>query len=238
MAPTFVQSGNSPISPTAGVTSVIVTFPVATTAQNLIVLAMGGDKNCGALTSIPSGFTAEIVQLQASVSMYVVWGVSSGQTTFTLGWTTTASSGNYAWGGEYSDAGLNPWGLVAKATNPNTDDLNYTSWASGTITNVPASGICLAPFAVDSGGSPAQNPTFSNSFTAREVQSTAVRGTLGAGWIFVGEKDATVGDTLTTTLSYTSAADQWHGAILVLARESVPEAGTTTAVVRNPNRLG
>jgi hypothetical protein len=181
---------------------------------------MGGDKNCGALTSVPSGFTAEYALTSTSVSLYFIWGVSAGETSYAVSWTTTSSSGNYLWAGEYSEAGSGAWQMLAKASNI-TNETSVQSTASGTTSAVARDGIGIAAFAVDSGGNigATDTVTWSNSFTTRDVNPAVLGSGQGAGWVIVAEKAITSGSTASTTMTYTAGAvDQWSGAVAVFAR--------------------
>lgn len=245
MAPSFVSKGQSPTTPAAGSTSLTVTFASATTAGNLIVLCLGGDKNTGALTSIPSGFTAEVVLTSSSVSLYVVWGVSAGETTYNLAWTTTAGSGCYACGIEYSEAGAGAWQMLAKATNGSDGTTAVSSLTSGTTAALSQDGIALGVFSVDSPSSLGSTDTiaYTNSFISREKEASVFGTGQGAGWVFVGEKAITAGNTAETTFSYTvpvsgSVTDQWSGAMVTFARAAAAAAAPTLRIVRSNIRYG
>jgi hypothetical protein len=202
LPPAFVKSATTPTTPATGSNSLTFTFGSATASGNLIVIAVGADKNTGALTSIPSGFASvpSTPIISTSVTEYFIWGVSAGETAYSIGWTSIASSGAWGWAGEYSQAGSGSWTLVASQTNP-TNETSVASWSSGTTSSLASSGLAIAAFATDSGGSVDQTPAFSNGFTGRDITSTATLGSTGAGWAFVAEKAVDSGTTVETTLS-------------------------------------
>lgn len=209
---TFVQPATGQSA--GSTTSASATFGAATTSGNLLVLVMGGDKNTGALTA--TGWTEVYSLLSTSVSLYVWWKVSTGETSVSVSWATTSTAGNMMWVGEYSDAGSGSWAVVGQASNI-TDETNVSSKTTGTTGTLTGDGMSIAAAAVDSSQSVTTVSAWGNSYATRYSGT----GGTGRGAPFVAELAVTAGTTTSSTFSYTGTADQVSAAVAVFGRVSL-----------------
>lgn len=227
MAVAFVKQATA--SSAAASTSVTCTLASAPTAGNLLVFAMGGDKNTGALTL--AGFTQVAELLSTSVSLYLYWKVSDGtETSISPSWATSSAVGNMAWYGEYEDTAVagSSWQVSGSASHI-TDEVAATSWATGTTGAASADGLGIAAAAVDS----SQNvtvPVWSNSYTNRYDGT----GGAGRGAIFVAEHAEAASATASSTFSYTlGTVDQISAAIAVFTKVAAGGAAAAPLIVNS-----
>lgn len=206
------QSGGSSTTLTA-------TLASAPASGNLLVFAMGGDKNTGALTL--AGFTQAYELLSTSVSLYLYYKVSNGtETAISPTWATTSTFGNTYWYGEYQDAAVSgsTWLVSGQASNI-TNESTVSSVSTGTTGTLTDDGLAIAAAAIDNAqNAPDGTTAFSNSFTARHL---TLVGAGARGGIYLAEKTVTAGTTTNSTFSYTpGTTDQMSGAIVVFAKVS------------------
>lgn len=206
-------------------TTLSVSLASAPTSGNLLVFAMAGDKNTGALTL--AGFTQVYSMLSASVSLYLWYKVSNGtETTINPTWATSSPAGNTAWYGEISGGGPS-WTVTAQASNI-TNEATVLTWSTGTTGNIGAAGFGVAVAAVDSSQSVTTVSAWGNSY-ATVYSATALS---GRGAVFVADKDEpTTGVTTSSALTYTGTADQVSAAIAVFATTSAAPSATGRALV-------
>lgn len=223
MTAAFVKQATGQSAATT--TTLTATFGSATTAGNLLVFAMAGDKNTGALTL--AGWTQVYSLLSASVSLYLAWKVSAGETSVAPSWATTSTAGNTAWVGEYSDAGSGAWEVVSSASNI-TDETNVNTKPTGTTSALTLAGLGIALAAVDSSQSITTVGAWGNSYASR-YSATALG---GRGAIFVAELAEAAGNTANSSFTYTGTADQTSAAIAVFARAA---AGASFPFRRDPS---
>lgn len=212
MAVAFVKQATA--SSAAASTSVTCTLASAPTAGNLLVFAMGGDKNTGALTL--TGFTQVAELLSTSVSAYLYWKVSDGtETSISPSWATSSAAGNMAWYGEYEDTAVagSSWQVSASATHI-TDEVITASWSTGTTGTISADGMGIAIATIDSSQSWTSATTWTNSYVSRYDGT----GGGGKGAVFVAEKSETSGVTTSSTFGYTGTSDQVSAAIAVFTK--------------------
>jgi hypothetical protein len=205
-----VATGNSGVAST----TLSATFGSTPTAGNLLVFAMAGDKNTGALTL--AGWTPVFELLATSVSLYLAWKVSDGtETTVSPSWATSSAAGNMAWVGEYIDTGsAGAWSLLASASNINVADATSTSQATGTTAATSADGLAVALACIDSGTSVTLGTqAWSGGYVERYAPSGG-----GKGTPFLAEKFELASATATSTFSFTGTADQLSAAIGVWAK--------------------
>ncbi|MEU7817056.1 hypothetical protein [Pseudonocardia sp. NPDC049154] len=198
-----------------GTGAISATLPAAATAGNLIVFAIGGDKNIGTL-ALP-GFTPTVDLRSTSTSLVIAWKVATGGETTISGTVGANGAGLNTWVGEYAQTGSGAWQVQASATH-NTDETNVAAWSSGTAGAAAQDGLAIAAFSVDSVTSDSVD-TFSNSYTTRRTQGG---GGSEAG-LWVGEKQVPQGATTETTLTRSApvTADQMSGAVVVFGRAVV-----------------
>jgi len=222
--PVFVQEATG--SSGGASTTIAATFGGAPTAGNLLVFAMAGDKNTGALTL--AGWTIETDLLSGSVSLYVAWKVSDGtETTINASWATASAAGNTCWVGEYSQPGADPWALLGAATNI-TDETTVTTKTTGTTASVAADAIAIALAGVDSSTSVGSVDAWGNSYTTRY----SATGFSGRGAVFVAELP-TVAGTQSSTFNFTGTADQTSARIGIWARAASAPTGAGQTKQRN-----
>ena len=209
-------------------TTTTATFASATTAGNLLVLALAGDKNTGAIT-LPAGWTLLRSLESASVSLYFAWKVSAGETSVTATVATVAPSGCELWLGEYAETGSGAWLLLGVASTTTTEAAAATQ-TTGTTAAVAQAGLAIAVAAADSQST--SGASWSNAFVARH---TAPTGGAGEGAIYVAEKQITSGGTAQTTI--TADADQMSAAVAVFARQ-LGVAKTLTGTVTPAGAVG
>lgn len=196
----------------AAATSTAVTFGATPTAGHLLVLAMAGDK--AQTVTTPSGWTDLYNLSSTSVTLYFAYKVSAGtETTVTVSHTSSVA-GNMMWVGQYNDPALTgSWSVVSSASHI-TDELNATSWATGTTGTLAFGGLSIAVAAVDT-SSNAATSSWSNSYAARYVGDTGS----GRGGIFVAEKTEAASGTASSTFTL-SPGDQTTAAIAVFRESS------------------
>src|SRR3954452_20911330 len=136
--PVFVKAATATSAPAS--TSATATFGSATTPGNLLVLGLAGDKNTGTLTA--SGWTPVYSLPSTSVSLYLWWKVSAGESSASVTWSASSATGSNLWVGEYADPAVSgsTWQVSAQASHV-TDETNVNSWASGTTGAATAAGI-------------------------------------------------------------------------------------------------
>lgn len=198
----------------ASSTTLTCTLPVAPTANNLLVFAMAGDKNTGALTL--AGFTQLYTLTSSSVTLYVWYKVSAGtETSISPSWANSSNSGNMSWYAEYQDSLVTgtSWTVAGQASNI-TDETTVMSKTTGTTSSTTVDGLGIAFAAVDSIGNVSSVNAWANSYAAR--YSPAGGG--GRGAIFVATKAETAGTAASSTFSYSGTADQVSAAIGVFAK--------------------
>lgn len=227
MAVTLVQqaTGVSLGSSTSFTGGTIPTLAALPTCGNLLVVAMGADKNCGYTT--PYGFIPLLTLNSTSVSLHVAYKVAIGtEQTANPSWLTATAGGNRAWYGEYKDdavannaLGMGFWRVVALATNI-TDEATTLSKATGTTAALSMDGFAFGFAAIDSGVSLAAPMSWSNSY-ANISDGTGTAG--GDAGISVGGVLVSAGATTSSTFTYTAGtADQMSAAVVVFAKVSEP----------------
>ena len=164
MAASVKQSANGQSA--GSTTTLTVTLPAAPTAGNLLVLALAGDKNTGALTL--SGFTKAHEILGASTSLYVYYKISAGtETSISPSWPTTSAAGNTAHYMEIEDTAVSgsDWQIAgtAETTYSDTTTNSRSTNTTGTLT---ASALALATWALDSSQSWTSASVFTLSFVS------------------------------------------------------------------------
>lgn len=231
MAVVFVKQATS-ISADA-TQSFSASFGSATTAGNLLVLTLAGDKNTGNLTA--AGWTILYNQPSSSVSYYLAWKVSAGETTVTVSTSAAAPNGAELWIGEYSETGTGAWTLLGQAVSV-TDEVARTTQSTGTTAAVAQAGLAIASAAADS--QPASTAaTWSNGFVTRH----GLHANLGNGTVFVAEKQIAQGGTAQSTV--TADSDQMTAAVAVFARSTgvaktlTGTVTATSAVSRRPGKV-
>lgn len=195
-------------------TTLTCTLASAPTAGNLLVLAMAGDKNTGALTL--AGFTQLYSLLSTSVSLYYWYKVSAGtETSISPSWATTSTAGNTAWYAEYEDTAVtgSTWSVEGQASNI-TNEATTLSRSTGTTAATTLDGIGIAVAAVDSVTNVTTVSAWGNSYAVRYSSS----GTFSRGGVFVATKTEVATTAATSTFSYTGTADQVSTAIAVFAK--------------------
>jgi hypothetical protein len=235
MATTFVKKASGQ-SGSASLT-LPLTMASAPTAGNLLVFAMAGDKNTGALTLV--GFTQLQSLLSASVSLYLAWKVADGtETAITPTWATASATGNVAWYGEFNDpavTGAAAWQISAQASHI-TDETNVTSWSTGTTGTTSAAGLGLSVICMDSADSVTDGTTaWTNSFAAL---FTTLASAGARGGLHLGNAQISSGVTAESTFSYTPSAtlrDQLSGALAVFSLVPLP---TDSAMAESPTATG
>lgn len=208
-------------------TALTLTLTSAPTAGNLLVFAMAGDKDTGALT-MPSGWNVPVELTATSVSLYGAWKVSNGtETSVATSWSLSSSVGNMAWYAEYADPVIDgsTWELVATALN-NSTDATANSWGTGTSDAKEEAGIGFAFAAIDSAQNVTSVGAWGNGYTARYSGTTGA----GRGGIFVAEKLEAAGGTTSSTFNYTGTADQLSAALIVLRKVGSSGGGGVAAV--------
>jgi len=208
--PQFVQQAVG--SSSTASTTLDAVFGVAPTAGSLLVLAMAGDKNTGALTL--AGWSIPVELLSASVSLYVAWKVSDGtETTVSPSWANSSAAGNMAWVGEYSDSAEGTWTLLQSASNI-TNESPTTTWVTGTTAATSADGIGIAAAAADSNAQITGADPWGSGYATRHTST----GGGGKGAIFVAEKFELASSAATSTFNGIGAGDQISAAIGVWAK--------------------
>ena len=212
MAVALVQqtNGNSGSSST----TLSCTLGVAPTTGSLLIFAMAGDKNTGALTL--SGFTELYSLLQTSVSLYYWYKVSDGsETTINPSWATASAAGNTAWYGEWNDSGISgsSWVISGQASHI-SDNTSVNTWDTGTTGTLTNTGYGIAVDAVDSSQSVTSVSAWGNSYAI----TYSGTGLSGRGGVMVAEKAESSGGTTNSTFNYSGTADQNSGAIGVWAK--------------------
>jgi len=217
-------------SSAAGTTTVTCTLGSAPAAGNLLVFAMGGDKNTGALTL--AGFTQAFSLLSTSVSLYYWWKVSAGtETAVSPSWAASSVAGNMAWYAEYADAAVpgSTWAVVGQASAVTTE-ANVLTQSTGTTAATTATGLGIAAAAVDSSQSVTIVSAWGNTYATRYSGT----GGAGRGGVFTAEKAVPSGTAAVSAFNYMATADQVSAAIAVF--QKVPSAGTMPEVVMAPHR--
>jgi hypothetical protein len=211
MAVTFVKQATA--SSASSSTSVTATFASATTAGNLLVICLAGDKNTG--TASAAGFTSLFNLPSADVSLYYLWGVSTGQTSVTASWTASSAAGNMVWVGEFSDPAVptGNWSVQGSASAGGSST-SVTSQTTGTTGVLPQAGLAVACAAVDSSQSVSTVNAWTNGFTSRYNGT----GGGGKGGIFVAQNPVAAGTAVSTTFSFSGSADQVHAAVAVFRK--------------------
>ena len=207
----------------------------AAAAGNLLVFALAGDKNPGALTmsdNIGGAWTKPIEVLGASVSTYLAFKVAVGGETTITGTTPTASvSGNRGWVGELAQSGTGSWALLGSST-PAYSDVTATSRDTGSTAAVAADGLGIAIATMDS-VSAVPSVSWTGGYATASTSPTLGLAAPAGLWVALAQVDAAA--TSGTTFSYTGAnADQIHAAVAVFGRSAAAttysKTGTAAAV--------
>lgn len=216
MAITNVQSASGFAA--GGVQTMAATLSTAATSGNLLIWAIGVDKNAGTVTQ-PSGFTLpiDIKSTDSSVSLAIAYKVAAGGETAISGSISGANTaGSQIRVYEWADSNSGTWSVLGSATNISTGS-NVTTISSGTTSAIAQAGRAFACFASDSVITQG-TVTYSNSYAA--VASTA-DGAGGNAGFWAADKDVTSSTAAETTITRTGgSADQMNGAIIVFAKVS------------------
>jgi len=225
---TFVQEAS--ITTGASTSSGTANFGVATTAGNLLVAFIAGDKDTGSLTA--TGWTVEQSMPSTSVSLYQCWKISTGESSASFSWANSSLSGSTIWCGEYVDVGVVNWTMLGKGSNI-TSEANVSSWSTGSTTATLSAGLAIAGVAIDSRAQAAGTLSWTNDYTSR----FGTAGGASEAYVFVAEKVVAPSEMAETTFSYSAGGtDQLSGCIAAFGGYQL-EGGTQTLVARG-YRLG
>lgn len=228
MAVSLVQQTNT--ASDASSTTLTCTLGSAPAAGNLLVFAMAGNKNTGALTL--AGFTSTFSLLSTSVCLYCWWKVSDGtETAISPSWANSAVTGNTAWYVEYHDGSGSSWQQVGQASTITNESTTRTG-PCGTTAAVSAAGQGIALGAIDASQSIGTQSAWTSSFVNRYSALT-----LGArAGIFTADKAIARAATATSQFgNIGGTADQISAAIVVYAVAPSPPSVLVTkaAIIRS-----
>lgn len=216
--------------PAASTLSATVTLTSVPTAGNLLVVAVGGDKNIGA-PNMP-GWTIAYSLPSTSVSQFLAYKVAVGnETTLDVAWTTSTTGGNTIVVTElYTEEGVGTWQVLTQSTSI-TNETVQSSRSTGTTAVTTFPGLAFAFASVDS--TDAMNylndtESWTNGFYMfqRNNDSSSARATLTSAL-----KQVPTGSAVESTYSFTPSisGDQLTTSLIVFGRVgNAPAAGTTT----------
>jgi len=209
---TLVQEANVAVGP--GANNVTATLAAATTPGNLLILAVGCDKQ-GTYT-VSDNFPNQPVALTGlSTSLHVFWKVADGtEQSVVATRNANSASGDNVWYAEYSDTGPSAWELVASST-ANGGETDVASLSTGSTGIIPGDGF-VQGFAFASNDSHnGGTASWTNSYVA--IRNTQL-GATGAGGLWVSGRTVSTGVSTSTTPTISSGVDQMHAAVLVFAQ--------------------
>jgi hypothetical protein len=182
---------------------------------NLLVFAVGGDKDLGTLTL--TGWSTPVNLRSTSVSLIIAYKTSDGTETAVSGTVTGANTaGSNTWVAEYAQTGAGAWGLRGTAGTHNTDESNVSAWDTGTTGTLDGDAVAIGAWAIDSVNT-AGTPAYTNGYTQVRVTGN---GSGQAGLWVAHLLTASSGNTYTETLTLTgrTPTDQMSGGIVALGR--------------------
>lgn len=202
----------------AGSSSKAVSLGGTPTSGNLLVVAVGADKNAGGYTITGGGFSVARQDDSSSTSVWVGWKVSAGtESSVTVNRTGgNSSGGDNIYYAEYSCSSAGSWTLDTAGSNY-TNETDVTSCASGNATpSIP--GLALAVWSIDTVNRiNSGTDSYTNGYTVRKARADNDVGTSGGGCL-VADKNVPASATTSSTVSFTGTADQMSGCVSIFGK--------------------